>query len=108
VWPAPGLAPGFDQIGWRPEGNVFFQYTIATNAAPPAASTEWAASAQGDLDGNAALSSFGYIHPLPGAPAATIAGPGCVVTGIYNPATTLQDQVNTVGPCDNVSGQSVF
>jgi type IV pilus assembly protein PilA len=107
AWPVPAL--GFDQIGWAPEGRVFFQYLITSNGAPPAVSTMWSASATGDLDatGAATQSSFGYIHPLPGG-AVGVASAACAATGVYNPATALPDLLNTVGPCNATSGQSVF
>jgi type IV pilus assembly protein PilA len=108
-WPAPGAAAGFDTIGWGPEGQVFFQYTLLTNAAPPAVSTMWSAGALGDLDatGAATSSSFGYVHPLPGG-VAGLAVLACPNTGVYNPTTAANDLLNTVGPCNATSGQSVF
>jgi hypothetical protein len=106
-WPAPGGAGGFDTIGWGPEGQVFFQYSIVTNAAPPAVSTLWSAHGLGDLDANGATSSFGYVHPLPGGVAGLPVG-ACPAGGVFNPTTGLNDLLNTVGPCNNVSGQSIF
>jgi type IV pilus assembly protein PilA len=101
-WPVP--AAGFDTVGWAPEGQVFFQYVITTNGA----NTAWSSEALGDLDGSGAASrsSFGYIHPIPGG--AGVAAGACPATGVYNPATAANDLLNTVGPCDAVSGQSVF
>jgi type IV pilus assembly protein PilA len=107
AWPAPGGAPGFDQLGWAPEGRVYFRYVVVTNAAPPA--VEWAASALGDLDGDFTLSAFGYIHPTPGNANVSVAPPNCGATGVYNPlAPGAFDLIDTVGPCDAVSGQSTF
>jgi hypothetical protein len=31
-----------------------------------------------------------------------------VATGVYNPITTAQDLLATVGPCDEGMGQSIF
>ena len=106
-WPAPGGAPGFDSLGWAPEGQVFFRYMIATNGAP---GTEWAASAIGDLDGDFInLSSFGYIHPIPGNANVATAPTNCGATGVYNAAAPAAfDLLDTVGPCDAFSGQSWF
>jgi type IV pilus assembly protein PilA len=102
LWPVPAV--GFDTIGWGPEGQVFFQYQIVGPAAPV---TFWSAGAQGNLDGNAANSAFGYIHPLPGA----VAGQAvltCAATGTWNAAAAVANQLNTVGPCTATDGQSVF
>jgi hypothetical protein len=107
LWPAPGFAPGFDRLGWRPEGEVYFRYGIVTNA--PLAATEWGASAIGDLDGDFTLSAFGYVHPLPGNPTVSTAPTNCNATGVYNPAAPAAfDLLDTVGPCDPFSGQSWF
>ena len=103
-WPAPGAALGFDTLGWGPEGQVFFQYIIATNAAVGA--TDYSGGATGDLDGDGTASTFGYVHPVPGAAAATVAT--CPATGVYNPATLANDLLNTVGACNPQSGQSWF
>jgi type IV pilus assembly protein PilA len=105
-WPAPGLAGGFDTLGWGPEGQVFFQYAIATNAAVGA--VDYAAGGTGDLDGDGQPSDFGYIHPIPGAAAAAGTPNACPATGVYNPATLVNDLLNTVGPCNPQSGQSWF
>ncbi len=103
VWPVGG-APGFDTIGWAPEGEVYYLYAI--NVGPTA--TEWAAGTRGDLDGDTVnYSQYGYVHPIPGAAAMT--NPLlCAGTGVYNPATGLPDLLNTVGPCDALSGQTNF
>ena len=103
------LGTTFDQLGWSPEGEVFFVYGVVA----PAPFTQFSSGAQGDLDGDMVFSSFGYIHPLPGA-AAGLAGPGlaggpvCPATGIYDAGTIMNDLLNTVGPCTNADGQSVF
>jgi type IV pilus assembly protein PilA len=105
-WPAPGGAGGFDTLGWGPEGQVFFQYAIVTNA--PVAAIDYAAGATGDLDGDGQPSDFGYIHPVPGGAASTGTPNACPNTGVYNPATLVNDLLNTVGPCNAQSGQSWF
>jgi len=105
-WPAPGAAGGFDTLGWGPEGQVFFQYAIVTNA--PVAAIDYAAGATGDLDGDGTPSDFGYVHPVPGGAASTGTPNACPNTGVYNPATLVNDLLNTVGPCNPQSGQSWF
>jgi type IV pilus assembly protein PilA len=103
AWPSP--APGFDTIGWAPEGGVLFRYEIS--ASGPGALIDFEAGARGDLDGDTVSSAFGYVHPAPGALTVGAAG-ACNLTGAYNVATLANDLLNAVGPCDALSGQSVF
>ena len=104
-WPVP--AAGFDQVGWSPEGEVFYNYAVTAGTGAAAAS--FSIGATGDLDANTTLSNYGYIHPTAGA---TVGLPdpiaGCPAGGVYNAVTTANDLLNTVGPCDNASGQSAF
>jgi type IV pilus assembly protein PilA len=101
-WPLP--APGFDTLGWAPEGEVYFTYSIVG-----ATSSEWAASAVGNLDGDINLSAFGYVHPTPGNATVGAAPMNCNATGVYNPAAPAAfDLLDTVGPCESFSGQSWF
>jgi len=108
-WVVQGGAPNFDTLGWSPEGNVYFQYGVATDAN----GTTYTASAAGDIDGTGANQFWGYVKNT-GTTAApnAIAGAhaACLVTGTWDatlatPASALFD---TVGPCDGTSGASVF
>ena len=98
---AAGL--GFDQLGWSPEGKVYFQYEVvidATNAA-------FAAAAAADIDADNTNQGWAYVKTN-NATAPTLGG--CSATGTWDatlatPAASLTD---TVGPCDGGSGQSVF
>ena len=102
VWTLP--AAGFDTMGWAPEGDVYFMYTVVSPTL-----TEWAASAIGNLDGDLNISAFGYVHPTPGNPTVGAAPPNCNATGVYNSAAPAAfDLLNTVGPCEQFSGQSWF
>jgi len=105
---APTPVPGFDQIGWSPEGDVFFQYTVQGDAAPPAVITAYTSSAQADIDGDTVIQTWGYVKPVAGAVVGSVALNGCPVAGVYNPVTQANDLLETVGPCDATSGQSVF
>jgi type IV pilus assembly protein PilA len=105
AWPSP--APGFDTVGWAPEGGVLFRYEISASGPGPTSLIDFEAGARGDLDGNAVSSAFGYVHPTPGALTVGAAG-ACAITGAYNPATQANDLLNAVGSCDAQSGQSVF
>jgi type IV pilus assembly protein PilA len=108
-WPTPGNAGGFDTIGWAPEGEVYFAYEIAADA-PPAA--EFHAVAIADLEGNGTAQEWGYVKPIVGQPNYGGAAPAittlCQNTGVYNATTQNTDLLETVGPCDNNSGQSEF
>ena len=91
----PNDGVGFDQIGWSPEGSVYFQYGVNAGA-----TTGYLAAAQADIDGDAAYQSWGYVKT--GHDAALLFG--CAVTGVG----AGQDQFDVVGPCDGNSGSSVF
>jgi len=100
VWTAPA---DFEQLGWAPEGEVFFDYGVDVNGG------NFSAGAEGDLDADGTTSDFGYIRP------AVLAGPGiappisqCAATGVFNPATSGQDLLATVGPCEAADGQNEF
>ena len=105
VWAGGGIGQ-FDQLGWSPEGEVFYNY--ATTAVVGGSS--YALGATSDLDANGVLSDYGYLHPVPGGISAPV-GPAlgtCNPAGVYNPATLGQDLLNTVGPCEALDGQSEF
>ena len=101
VWPT---GTPFDQLGWSPEGEVFYDYQVVV------AGSSFTADTMGDLDGNAgATSDYAYVHPAPASTAGLAGGQGtCAGTGVYNPATGNADLLNTVGPCTNLDGQSEF
>ena len=104
----PGIEPGFLTLGWAPEGSVYYQYEVGISAT----GSEFWAVANADIDGNGIPNQWAYVKPVPGAAATTAAAPGinavCVASGVYDPATTNQDLLNTVGPCDGLSGASEF
>jgi len=111
-WPAS--APGFDVVGWSPEGDVYFRYEISDNGSP---SNEFLAAAVADIDGNgtgttggAENQAWAYVKPEPGASATTAASIlGCAQTGVADPTNAVEDMLlETVGPCDLNHGQSVF
>ena len=111
AWPGGGLGANkrpwptgssFDQLGWSPEGEVFYDYSVTV------AGSSFTADAQGDLDAGGNTSDYGYIHPAPAGAGLAGAVTGCPNTGVYNPTTTANDLVNTVGPCAALDGQSDF
>ena len=105
VWSGGGITM-FDQLGWSPEGEVFFNYAV--NSLTGAAS--YVIGATGDLDANGTPSDYGYVHPVPTALSAPVGAPigTCVATGVYNVSTTANDLLNTVGQCGPLDGQSEF
>ena len=107
VWSVPpAVVAGFDQMGWSPEGEVFFIYGVNYVAATP---SQFTAAASGDLDGDTTFSNFGYVHATV-APGVAFPGfsVGCNVAGVYDAGTMNQDLLNTVGPCTLADGQSQF
>ncbi len=109
-WPTP--APGFDTVGWAPEGEVYYNYSI--NAGPagcPAAGTpcvRYAAEAISDIDADGTLNYWGYIKPDAAGVATSSFSGNCVTGGVYNAVSTMQDLLETVGPCAVGFGQRIF
>ena len=96
-----GLNLGFDQLGWSPEGKVYFQYGVAVVAGEAA----FAASAAANID--AADSNQGWAYIKTGNSATPLNG-GCLAAGAYDATSGAKDLTDTVAPCDGASGQSVF
>jgi type IV pilus assembly protein PilA len=108
------VTPGFDTMGWFPEGEVYYNYsvTIAPGGCPAAGNpcTSYTVEGFSDIDGDGVTNAWGYIHAAPGATVglAAPAGPACVNTGVYNGVTLAQDLLNTTGPCRAQDGQQFF
>ena len=96
---AAGL--GFDQLGWSPEGQVFFQYEVNYLSASPSAYTVTAAA---DIDGDGTNQVWGYVKPVTG----TTAGVAPASHGQCTTAGIAGSRLTTVGPCIATHGQSVF
>jgi len=94
--PGNAAGEGFDQLGWSPEGSVFFNYGVAS----PAPGDSYTASAGADIDNDGTPQSWGYKKG-PNIPAAQDLSAGGTCDETY---LTLE----VVGPCDGSSGQSVF
>ncbi len=107
---AGGPGTDFDVIGWSPEGDVFFTYSVAVTPA----FTGFTADAVADIDANGTPQVWGYVAnqpPVGGVPGPTIAGTqGCPATGTWNsdPANLGNNLLKTVGPCAANFGQSEF
>lgn len=96
-----GAGAGFDQLGWSPEGQVFFQYEVAFESASPSAYTITAAA---DIDADGTNQVWGYVKPVTG----TNAGVAPASHGICTANGIAGNQLTTVGPCATTHGQSVF
>ena len=96
---------GFAEIGWEPEGDVYFIYAVTVNDAK----TAFTISALSDLDGDGEFNAWGFVKPAVGQ---SVGIDGyfhrCKATGTYNAVTGENDLTETVGPCDSKSGVSVF
>jgi type IV pilus assembly protein PilA len=88
-----GTGPGFTTLGWSPEGNVYFTYGVGTGNV----GASFFATAQADIDANAALQGWGYRRSNPQV--AVISGHTCAMT------SQPDDQVV---PCTTAMGQSIF
>jgi len=109
-WGPTPAGLGFDTMGWSPEGDVYFQYGVnAVDTTGGTAFNVFTAEAQSDIDGDAVPQTWGYVKDL-AVPGSAIVGPWgvCPTTGVFNPVTTANDLLSTVGPCNATSGQSVF
>jgi type IV pilus assembly protein PilA len=84
---------GFDVVGWEPEGMVYFNYSVNILA------NDFTAAAVANIDAEDDPQYWGYSTD----PANLAAKAHTLGTC---PAAGLNTEV--VGPCDNVSGQSVF
>ena len=82
---------GFDELGWEPEGRVFFNYSVAING------NNYTAGATANIDNAGANQYWGYSTNATLA-AKSNATPSC--PGSLSP--------DVVGPCVATSGQSVF
>jgi len=106
TWSGGGILQ-FDQLGWSPEGEVFYNYAVTALTG----ASSYTIDAQGDLDANATTSDYAYVHPSPGAAAGLPGALGvCPNSGVLNTANSppTLDLLNTVGPCSALDGQSEF
>jgi len=97
----PGAAPtgfnesaGFDPLGFRPEGRVYFSYGVAIAAD----GTGYTADAAGDVDGDGFPQFWGFAKP-DSSGSLTAGQVGCNVAAL---------RVEQIGPCGSQYGTSVF
>lgn len=86
---------GFDIVGWEPEGQVYFNYSVNTNSP---ANSMFTAAAHADIDADGTPQYWGYQK-------GTLAGKAHADPGGTCP-DTLTDE--TVMPCTGAMGQSIF
>jgi len=98
---AGGAGVGFDQVGWVPEGQVYFNYAVNW----PAATTTYTADAAADIDANGVDQFWIYARTLNGV--AAVAGALSGATGA-NPVVAGANIPNQVGPAAPAFGQSIF
>jgi type IV pilus assembly protein PilA len=107
---APWDTHGFCISGWAPEGEVFYHYAVAGNDVDGDGTLDvFTADAISDIDADGSTNAWGYVKGQDPSGTNAIAGPlGCPATGTFNPVTNTTDMFEVVGPCDGVSGRSVF
>ena len=102
---AGALGTNFASLGWRPEGQVYFQYEVVTGCS----SGCYFVAAQADIDGDGSLQHWGYHHPE-----VVYDRDGKVVaTNDAPPPTTVACTAadlphDTTGACDPQYGLTVF
>ena len=95
-----GAGTGFDQLGWSPEGRVFFNYAILASGG---GGGPYTIDASADIDGNGTDQVWGYVHPSESG--ATVTGTlGC--TGVFD--GNVSNQTSTVGACSSSFGRLEF
>jgi len=101
---------GFDALGFEPEGDPYFNYKVvalpAGCPAPGNPCTSFTAEAGSDLDGDAVLNYWGYVHPDPSGTAPDAVS--CQSTGVFDAQSGAPDGLKRVGPCDAGMGVAVF
>jgi type IV pilus assembly protein PilA len=89
---------GFDIVGWEPEGQVYFNYSVNTNSP---SNDSFTAAAHADIDADGDAQYWGYQKPG----TASLAG-----KAHSDPGGTCPDSLTdeTVMPCTSAMGQSIF
>jgi len=89
----PDAPDGFPQLGWSPEGNVYFNYSVNT------LNNNYTAAAVANIDASGDAQTWGYSTDPSNLAAKDNNDGQCDSTGL-----TLK----TVGPCTATHGQSIF
>jgi type IV pilus assembly protein PilA len=90
-WDAASEA-AYENLGWRPEGQVFYSYDTNTGATVCSCIVCFTATAAGDVDGDGLPSAVMYVHPqmdasgnVQGECPSGLFGFGTPVDGVGNP-----------------------
>jgi type IV pilus assembly protein PilA len=96
-----GVGLGFDQIGWAPEGQVYFRYGVT-----PGVVGDYTANAEADIDADGVVQTWTYARTVNGVAPVTAGPLGC--TGAWDAINNVANLPNQVGPCLGTFGQSIF
>jgi prepilin-type N-terminal cleavage/methylation domain-containing protein len=103
-----GIGPndphGFNDLGYAPEGQVYFQYGVTSDG-----NTAYTIGARSDIDADGGFNTWGYVKPT-GGTGAGVVGPfsTCAATGVLDPITLVPNRLNLVGPCDLPSSSGAY
>jgi len=86
---------GFENVGWEPEGQVYFNYSVQTNGT---VQDQFTAASGADIDADSTPQIWGYAKGAQNAK----------THGALGSCTRAKLTAQTVMPCDEKSGQSVF
>jgi type IV pilus assembly protein PilA len=113
-----GAGASFDTLGWAPEGDVFYAYTVNANStAGTAPFDRFTAAGASDIDDDATFNVWGYVKPAVGSTggaANSVAGGAaapwttCQAAGAYDVQNAAIGLYLTVSPCAAGHGQSIF
>jgi len=104
------IGPAFLDVGWSPDGDVYFDYDTATAADPlngncgACVAGCFTASAYGDLDGDGLFSILIYAHPDPNGAFCTtglVAGGGPYLPPLAPDGSRMLDTVARVTAADD-------
>ena len=98
--------PGYCFVGWRPEGDVYFNYMAEVVGGGAMASQELFAVAESDIDGDLVRNVWGL--KLPDISGGFTIGPTLGCSTVLNAETGLA-MMRQIGPCDDPTfGINVF
>lgn len=88
-WGDPTTVAGFSDLGWAPEGAVYFSYSSVTNAA--GTSPEFIAEGEGDVDGDGTTSCWSFAKFAPNGTSSTLT-PLCATAANLKESVSLDDE----------------